>query len=177
MRTVLTLDIGEIGRASANWKLVVTEIFMRNRIPPPIVMILIGALMWYVASSALALPINIPLHEIIGGVLIAVGVVVSFVAIGQFKFTGTTVNPLTPSAATRLVDGGIFKLSRNPMYLAMVIMLLGWAVRLQSVTASLGVVLFVTFITVWQIRPEEEAMQTLFAEQFTDYCARVRRWL
>jgi protein-S-isoprenylcysteine O-methyltransferase Ste14 len=150
---------------------------MKNRIPPPIVMILIGALMWYVANSALALPMNIPRHEIVGGVLIAAGVVLSFVAIGQFKFMGTTVNPLTPSAATRLVDGGIFKLSRNPMYLAMAIMLLGWAVRLQSVTASLGVVLFVTFITIWQIRPEEEAMHTLFAKQFIDYCARVRRWL
>ena len=75
------------------------------------------------------------------------------------------------------MTAGIYRVSRNPMYLGFAILLLAWAVFLASPWMLLGVPAFMMFISRFQIQPEERALESLFGEEFRDYKARVRRWL
>ena len=87
------------------------------------------------------------------------------------------VNPNKPEQASKLVTSGIYRISRNPMYLGFAFILAGWGVWLSSVWAMLGVIGFIGYLTLFQIMPEERALTKLFGDEFTIYKARVRRWL
>lgn len=150
---------------------------MENKIPPPIVGLVCAALMWGLDSIA-------PTEDFGGAMRIPLALLflvagVAFAASGgiSFRKASTTVNPLKPESATSLVDSGVFRYSRNPMYVGMVLCLTGWAVALSSVLAILGIVAFILFIGRFQILPEERALKELFGAEFEDYCARVRRWI
>lgn len=150
---------------------------MKNRIPPPIILLLSAAIMWLVAHSAYAVTIAIPYALVIALLIAAAGALTAATAIRQFGKAETTVNPLQPDAATALVDHGIFGKTRNPMYVGLLLLLSGWAVWLQSAANVLVLAGFVLTITELQIKPEEAALQKIFGETYTDYCKRVRRWI
>lgn len=150
---------------------------MKNKIPPPVILLLSGAIMWMVAQSEFAYPVAIPIALIIGLLLAIAGVVTAATAIRQFSHAETTVNPLDPGAASSLVDSGIFSRTRNPMYLGLLLVLSGWAVWLQSASNIVVLAAFVLYITQLQIKPEEEALNKIFGQAYVDYCARVRRWI
>nr|WP_239496785.1 isoprenylcysteine carboxylmethyltransferase family protein [Aggregatibacter kilianii] len=114
------------------------------------------------------------------------GLVIVFAVLGcligsgsilQFLLARTTVNPLQLETASQLVTTGIYKYTRNPMYLGLVFVLLAWMCYLGSLSAILGIVLFVWYITEFQIKREEESLRKIFGETFTAYCRRTRRWL
>lgn len=111
----------------------------------------------------------------VGVFLIGFGVALSGAI--TFKLLKTTVNPTKPDTASQLVTQGIFQVSRNPMYLGMVLAIIAWCIYLQAPIALLGVVGFVLYMNRFQIEPEERAMQKLFGEEFTEYCDSVRRWI
>lgn len=95
-----------------------------------------------------------------------------------FRRAQTTVNPLTPEKASALVSGGIYRLTRNPMYLGFALFLLAWALYLASPVALLvGPSCFVLYLNRFQIAPEERALEKLFGEEFASYRQQVRRWL
>ena len=94
-----------------------------------------------------------------------------------FRASRTTINPLKPERSSSLVVGGIYRITRNPMYVGMAFLLLAWAVHLSAWLSFTGILAFVLYITRFQIRPEERALQRIFGEAFNAYCARVRRWL
>jgi protein-S-isoprenylcysteine O-methyltransferase Ste14 len=107
----------------------------------------------------------------------AVGIAVDVAAFMRFRKAGTTVNPLDPSKASRLVTDGVFRVSRNPMYLGLVLLLIGWAVWLGSVSPWLVPPLFVIVLTVVQIIPEEQALSRRFGEEYLSYRQSVARWI
>jgi len=112
------------------------------------------------------------------GVLVgALAIIVNVTAFAQFRRAGTTVNPLDPSKATRLVTDGIFSLSRNPMYLGLLLLLIGWAAWLGSASPWLVPPLFWAAITYGQIVPEERALAPLFGAEYLAYRQRVARWI
>ncbi len=150
---------------------------MKNKIPPPILLLITGAIMWFVAKSEFAYPISIPYPLALSISLAVIGIAVAAIAGRQFGIAKTTVNPLSPETATSLVDGGIFSVSRNPMYVGLLLISIGWASWLGSLTNIAVIVLFVVAITNLQIKPEEEALRKLFGEKFDDYCRNVRRWI
>jgi protein-S-isoprenylcysteine O-methyltransferase Ste14 len=122
----------------------------------------------------LALLVPSPLH-LAGAVLVVVGLGITLWAAGLFRAAGTPVVPFTRSTA--LVTGGIYSWTRNPMYLGMVLALLGLAVLLGTLGAFIPIAFFV-----WQIRrkfvlPEEAFLEGLFGGSYLEYKARVRRWL
>ena len=78
---------------------------------------------------------------------------------------------------TQLVTSGVYRYTRNPMYLGMACLLLAWAVYLQNPLALLGVPLFMAYITQFQIKPEERMLVKLFGDAFIRYRQQVRRWL
>ncbi|MFI4868733.1 MAG: methyltransferase family protein [Steroidobacterales bacterium] len=150
---------------------------MTPRIPPPIVMLAAGACMWALwrwlpLSHWIAAPWNR-----VGALPGALGMAIVVAALGRFRQASTTVNPMDPSKATRLVTDGVFRISRNPMYLGLLLLLIGWALWLGSASVWLIPPLFVITITALQIVPEERALAKLFGAQYLAYRATVARWI
>ena len=112
----------------------------------------------------------------LGIVIIICGLLVLILAVRVFKQLETTINPMQPSQASKLAIIGPFKYTRNPMYLGMSIMLIGFGLIFGAKLTVCFVGMFVLYITVFQIIPEERAMQEKFTD-WKDYCSKVRRWL
>jgi len=81
------------------------------------------------------------------------------------------------NASSELVVSGVYRHTRNPMYLGLLLGLLGWGVYLANAFALLLAPLFIPCMNRFQILPEERALQQAYGERFLDYCRRVRRWL
>jgi protein-S-isoprenylcysteine O-methyltransferase Ste14 len=105
------------------------------------------------------------------------GLLSIFLAVKSFKKAQTTINPLQPDLASFLVTDGVFKYSRNPMYVGMLFILIFISLRFNLIGGSLVTLGFVIYITKYQIVPEEIAMVKLFNDKFIAYKSRVRRWL
>lgn len=110
-------------------------------------------------------------------VVALVGIGVAVAGVLEFKRAKTTVNPLVPNKATSVVTSGIFRLTRNPMYLGLAATLLGVTIWWLSIVGVAVVVAFCLYLTRFQIQPEERALRAQFGQEFTEYMARVRRWL
>lgn len=95
----------------------------------------------------------------------------------SFRRMETTVNPLTPEATTTMVTSGIYRFSRNPMYLGFLFVLVGWAIHLSNLLGFAFLPLFVWYMNRFQILPEERALASKFYEVFTAYKRSVRRWI
>lgn len=149
------------------------------RIPPVALTVLTGVGMW---ASAEAFPtLDVPLPPLwragIGVLLVAAGIWIAVAGVGEFRRAATTVNPFSPEASAHLVTGGVYRYSRNPMYLGMLLGLAGWAVALAHLTAPLWLMLYAAYMNRFQIVPEERALAERFGPVFADYRRRVRRWL
>ena len=150
---------------------------MRPRIPPPILTVLVALLMWALDRwMPLAQWIDPPLNRL-GGLVAAFGAAIAVAAFARFRKVGTTVSPLEPSKASYLVTDGVFRVSRNPMYLGLLLLLIGWAIWLGSASPWLVPPLFVIVLTVVQIIPEERALLQRFGEQYVSYQRSVARWI
>ena len=105
------------------------------------------------------------------------GFIIILISFQRFKKEKTTINPINIEKASSLVTGGIFKYSRNPMYLGMLLILISIAISFNFYGGMLIVGLFIYFITYFQILPEEKAMLKLFGDDFINYKNKTRRWL
>ena len=88
-----------------------------------------------------------------------------------------TNNPIAKDKASSLVITGAFKYSRNPMYLGMLFFLLAITAKFNLIGGIVFTFLFASFITKFQIIPEEAVMKEIFGEEFNDYKQKTRRWL
>ena len=113
--------------------------------------------------------------QILGGVVIFLGLLLLLLAGGLFKRAGTDLVPFKNVSA--LVTTGIYRLTRNPMYLGMTAILLGCALTVGAALALLVPPVFIVIIELRFIRPEEAMLRELFPEDFPQYCSRVRRWV
>lgn len=150
---------------------------LESRVPPPAVALLFAGAMWLLARQFPSLFAQIPMKSVIAFTLagLALGTIVAGAV--EFHRAKTTVNPLKPDATTALVTSGVYRLTRNPMYVGMATILLAWAIYLSHPLALLGVVAFVAYIHRFQVVPEERAMRALFPGSFEAYAKKVRRWL
>ena len=148
---------------------------MNNRIPPPIVTFICGISIYYSKTF-----FNQFLNFSNNGIslfLLILGLIIFISAVKSFREQKTTVNPLKPKQASSLVTSGIFSFSRNPMYLGMLIILLSISFKFNLLGGIIISLLFFIFITKFQIYPEEEAMNELFGDKFTQYSNTTRRWI
>jgi protein-S-isoprenylcysteine O-methyltransferase Ste14 len=150
---------------------------LENRIPPPIVALVFGLAMWGIASTAPTVPARDSSQLIAASAITLIGAFFCIAGVVSFRLAKTTVNPLKPEKATSLVSSGIYRVSRNPMYVGFALFLLAWAVYLASLWALVGVPAYVLYINRFQIAPEERALTALFGGEFEEYRLRVRRWL
>ena len=133
--------------------------------------------MWAVAHFLPMLPIQ-PYWRLAIALVVA-GVGVAFMVLGgmAFRRAKTTSNPIKPHAASSLVITGVYRYTRNPMYVGATLVLVGWAFYLGSLPAFVGPVVFVLYITRFQIIPEERVLRGKFGPEFAEYQARVPQWL
>jgi protein-S-isoprenylcysteine O-methyltransferase Ste14 len=146
------------------------------KVPPLAVAIVCGALMWLVSTFSLC-TITLPWRSSFALMLYAVGSAIVLAGMLTFFRMKTTVNPLTPEATTRMVTSGIYRFTRNPMYLGFLLILVGWAIALSNLLAVAWLPLFVLYMNRFQILPEERALASKFPEAFTLYQHSVRRWI
>ena len=151
--------------------------FLETRIPPPLVALALASVMWLLfhAEPCSDTPgswrsVAVAATSLSSGAL-------AFAAFVAFWRAKTTVNPLKPDRASTLITYGVYHLTRNPMYVSLLLLLLSYAIYLWSVPALVGPVAFIVYITRFQIIPEERALEAKFGVTFDEYKRRVRRWL
>ena len=150
---------------------------LQLKIPPPVYFLLFAAAMWLLAQ-------HFPLVNLISkpwnysGILIAILIFLAdLTSLWAFLKARTTVNPLRPNNTQQLVTSGLYRYTRNPMYLGLLIILQGWAIYLGALTPFLLLLAFVWVITRMQIVPEEIILHAKFGQTYSDYQQRVPRWL
>lgn len=147
------------------------------KVPPVAVTIILAAAMFGVSKVVPATNFVIPGSTSIAlGCALCSGVIVISGVIA-FRTSKTTVNPLDPGAASTIVSNGIYRYSRNPMYLGFLLTLAAWAVYLSNVVAALFLPVFVAYMNRFQIQPEERILLGKFGPAFSQYLAAVRRWV
>ena len=136
-----------------------------------------AALMWIASSATPSFAFVIPARSLWTAILMPTGVIISGLGVASFRRASTTVNPMKPESSSVLVDSGIYRLTRNPMYLGFLLVLVGWAIFLSNIFAFLLLPVFILYMNRFQIEPEERALTAKFGPSFVAYKTRVRRWL
>lgn len=152
---------------------------------PPVLLVAIAAGLIFVSPAFSFLPLApkgslsqfSELVQAVSITLMLMGVLIAIAGVLQFRRHQTTVNPVNPHDASSLVTTGIYRHTRNPMYLGMLISLLGWTMWWLQPLGLVVVALFTYYMTRFQIVPEERALVSHFGHQFAAYCQRTRRWL
>ncbi len=147
------------------------------KIPPALQLVVAGGLMWLISLitpdfelSQVARVLLYRLLTVFGGVLVVLGW-------WDFRKARTTVDPTKPGKASALVVSGVYRFTRNPMYLGFLFMLAGWAVYLTNAVSLLVIPGFIAYISRFQIEPEERALEEKFGSDYSEYSRRVRRWI
>lgn len=147
------------------------------KLPPPVVAALCAGTMAAIAAVVPAATWPVPMQVALAGVLLALGVLVAAAGVFAFHRHRTTINPHAPDRTTALVTSGVYRLTRNPMYLGMLLVLTAWAIWLGNAAALAVLPVFVAYLGRFQIAPEERVLAARFGPTFDAYRARVRRWL
>lgn len=147
------------------------------KLPPLLLFLIFAAAMWGLDQVVPQFSFTIPFRFVIGAGLILLGGLIGVASLIEFARHKTTVHPLHPHKATSIVDTGIYRLSRNPMYLALLICLTGFGVILGNPLNLFLILLFTIYIDRFQIEPEERAMMERFGDDYREYRKSVRRWI
>lgn len=147
------------------------------RVPPVAVVALAAALMWVAARWLPQAAFPLPARGAVAVALVALGAAIAIAGVVEFRRARTTVNPMTPEAASAVVATGVFRFSRNPMYLGMLFALAGWGAWLGNAVSLVALPLFVLYMNRFQIVPEERALAERFGDAYRAYLQRVRRWI
>jgi len=147
------------------------------RVPPLAVTALIAGAMALAATALPGLAIELPGHRGLAAVLLVLGMGVAAAGVLAFRRARTTVDPRAPTATSALVIRGIYRLTRNPMYVGFALALAALAVWLRHPAAALGVAAFIAYINRFQVRPEERVLERRFGAAYRRYSDEVRRWI
>lgn len=149
---------------------------MKLKIPPPIVTFVFAGLLYLLARYLPVGNFDFYGRNILVYIVFGIGFLMMMIALLQFLKKKTTTNPFNPEKATRLVSSGIFKYTRNPMYLAMLLFLIAFALKLGNAFNTLVLAGFVYYMNHFQIKQEEEALLKLFGKEYNLYMKATRRW-
>jgi len=147
------------------------------RVPPLALLFISCLLIGLIALGTAPLAWVYPTRVAIAASAAIAGLLIAWSGVVSFRRARTTVNPLRPEAATSLVASGIYRYTRNPMYLGMLLVLIGWTVFLARPWALAVLPAFVAYMNRFQIGPEERALEGVFGGEFEAYRRAVRRWL
>jgi len=147
------------------------------KIPPPVVAVLVAAAMWALSRVAPSLPLPTGIRLLLALVVALAGIGFSAAGVISFRRAKTTLNPTTPQLTSSLVSAGVYQVTRNPMYVGLLLVLIALVIFLSSAWALLGPAAYFLYIGRFQIAPEERALTALFGAEYTAYLSKVSRWL
>lgn len=147
------------------------------KVPPVAQFLAAAALMWLLGTLVPSWSFRFPGQLLAASVALLAGGLVGMAGVRAFLRAGTTASPLCPAQASRLVSGGIYRFTRNAMYLALLLALVAWGVWLGNAAALPVIPLFVLALNHFQIEPEERALEARFGAEFSAYKRQVRRWI
>ena len=148
---------------------------MKERLPPPLIAMLCVLIIFLSKSIFPSFVFSYKLQ--LGIFVSTIGFLLLIVSIKSFIDNKTTINPLNLKKSTYLVTSGVFRFSRNPMYLGMLLFLLGTAIILNIIGGLIISILFIFYMNFFQIIPEEKALENLFGKNYRNYRKTVRRWI
>lgn len=151
--------------------------FLELKIPPAATFLLCAAGMFATARAFPQAHFEIPAAAVIAIALFAGGSAIAVSGMRLFRQQDTTFHPMKPAEATSLVRDGIYRYTRNPMYLGLVLCLAAWAAFLENSACLPWIVVFVIYMTRFQIKPEERALAEKFGANYAEYFSTARRWL
>jgi len=147
----------------------------QKKIIPPVYLLLTTILMWTLHKLTPVFFLFTSPEKYTGFLFVLVGMLMVVWNASRFKKVGTTIKPFQESSF--LLQRGMYRYSRNPIYLGMVVVLLGISIVLGSVTPFFLIPFFVWLIQIRFIIKEEQMLENTFGEPYLQYKARVRRWL
>jgi protein-S-isoprenylcysteine O-methyltransferase Ste14 len=147
------------------------------KVPPVAQGIIALILIWLLSRYWPVYRMNTIFQGAVALSIISIGLCVGALAVGVFLKLRTTVDPRYPNKTIRLVTTGIYKYSRNPMYLAILMVLIGVSVYLGALSSILILLIFVIYINQFQIVPEERSLEQKFGDSYRQYAKGVRRWV
>ncbi|MCC5452384.1 isoprenylcysteine carboxylmethyltransferase family protein [Rheinheimera sp. UJ51] len=147
------------------------------KIPPLLLVVLFALAMWLLTQYLPSVALALSWRFFLAGILAIVGMAVALAGVLAFRRANTTVDPRVPQQSSSLVIRGIYRYSRNPMYLGFLLLLMAWGCYLQSALALLLLPVFVLYMNRFQIMPEERHLQQKFGADYQAYLTQVRRWL
>ena len=147
------------------------------RIPPVVIVALAALAMWLIARALPPAPLGAEIRLPLAVALALSGFAFASAGIREFRKAHTTVNPLQPEQVASMVTSGVFRHTRNPMYLGMLCLLAAWGVWLGRAVPLIVLPVFVLYMNRFQIRPEERALARRFGTRFDEYARRVRPWI
>ncbi|MEO8629409.1 MAG: isoprenylcysteine carboxylmethyltransferase family protein [Betaproteobacteria bacterium] len=150
---------------------------LEAKVPPPAIAVAAALIIWGISSLAPHVTMPSGIRLALSLVLVVIGAAFSVAGVLSFRRSRTTLNPTKPAEASSLVSTDIYRITRNPMYLGLLFVLVAWSVFLSSAWALFGVPGFVLYISRFQIAPEERALSRLFGNEYESYKTSVRRWL
>ena len=147
------------------------------KIPPPAIALLVAAAMWVLSRFTPSIQVPTDGRQLLALAVLLAGTGFSVAGVISFRRANTTLNPTKPQLTSSLVSSGIYAVTRNPMYVGLLLVLIALALFLSSAWALLGPAAYFLYIGRFQIAPEERALTALFGAEYTAYLAKVRRWL
>ena len=153
------------------------QIGLELKVLPVALAVIAAALMWWarLATPDFAFPFPSNLMLPVG--LALLGALTCLAGVVAFRRAKTTVNPMKPDTTSSLVISGIYRYTRNPMYLEFLLLLMAWAAALSNVLTLVSLLAFVLYMNRFQIVPEERMLASRFVQGYAEYRAGVRRWL
>jgi protein-S-isoprenylcysteine O-methyltransferase Ste14 len=153
------------------------QIGLELKIPPVALAMIAAGLMWCARSAAPDFDFPFPSNLVFPVGLALLGALTCLAGVVAFRRAKTTVNPMKPDTTSSLVVSGIYRYTRNPMYLGFLLLLMAWAAALSNMLALVSLLAFVLYMNRFQIVPEERMLASRFAQDYAEYRTRVRRWL
>ena len=144
---------------------------------PPLPLTFIFAVFIWITDSLLPLGFDFTGQALLASFFLFLGLLFILPAAFSFFKAKTTVDPRTPNKSNTLVISGLYKISRNPMYVGMLLCLIALSVAQGNLISVLISFLFAQYLTRFQIKPEERFLTEKFGGQYLQYCEQVRRWL
>jgi protein-S-isoprenylcysteine O-methyltransferase Ste14 len=150
---------------------------VKLKIPPALQVAIFALVIWLISKLTAVKHLDFEYQKEFSWLIFALGVFIGIIAVYAFRKAQTTVDPRNPDKASKLVTVGIYKISRNPMYLGLFFILLAFVIKLGNLYAVPVLAVYVWYIATFQIKPEETALKDLFGEDYSHYLKTVRRWI
>ena len=145
------------------------------KIPPPILVIILTSLVYF-SSTKLEL-IHLPYRQSVSVIILIIGLIVIISPVIDFIKSKTTVNPVKFKNVNTLVTTGIYRYSRNPMYLGMILIIISTTVYYLNFLSVFSPLIFYIWINKFQINREEIFLEDKFGSEYLKYKSKTRRWI